>query len=83
MYVYQLAQTGKEGEGVQEVAVNRCKCEIGGLVYSVYTDKKNFFLIYKEIQKGAVAKSYMRQGFLIYDEMRKFLVIYVKAVRYI
>ncbi len=25
---------------------------------------------------GAVAKSYMRKGFLIYEEMRKYLVIY-------
>jgi hypothetical protein len=25
---------------------------------------------YKEIQSGAVAKSYMRKGFLIYEEMR-------------
>jgi hypothetical protein len=28
----------------------------------------------QEIQKGAVAKSYMRKGFLIYEKMRKFLV---------
>jgi hypothetical protein len=27
--------------------------------------------MYKEIQKEAVAKSYMRKGFLIYEEMRK------------
>jgi hypothetical protein len=27
------------------------------------------FLIYKEIQKGAVAKSYIRKGFLIYEEI--------------
>jgi hypothetical protein len=41
------------------------------------TDKKGkkIFLIYKEIQMGAVAKSYMRKGFLIYEEMRKYLVI--------
>jgi hypothetical protein len=34
-----------------------------------YTDKKEnkFFLIYKEIQNGAVAKSCMRKGFLIYE----------------
>ncbi len=32
--------------------------------------------MYKEIQMGAVAKSYMRKGFLIYEEMRKYLVIY-------
>ncbi len=33
------------------------------------TDKKEnkIFLIYKEIQKGAVAKSYMTNGLLIYD----------------
>ncbi len=31
-----------------------------------YTDKKEntIFLIYKEIQSGVVAKSYMRKGFL-------------------
>jgi hypothetical protein len=38
----------------------------------MYTDKKEnkIFLKYKEIQSGAVAKSYMRKGFLIYC-MRK------------
>jgi hypothetical protein len=29
---------------------------------------------------GAVVKSYMRKGFLIYEEMRKYLVIYEEAV---
>ncbi len=29
---------------------------------------------------GAVAKSYMRKGFLVYEEMRKYLVIYKEAV---
>jgi hypothetical protein len=44
----------------------------------LYTSKKEkkIFLINKEIQKGAVAKSYMRRGFLIYEEKRKYLVIY-------
>jgi hypothetical protein len=39
-----------------------------------YTDKKEnpIFLIYKEIQIGAVAKSYMTKGFLKYEEMRKY-----------
>ncbi len=39
----------------------------------LYTDKKEnkIFLIYKEIQSGAVAKSYMRKGFLIYGEIKK------------
>jgi hypothetical protein len=38
-----------------------------------HTDKKEnqSFLIYKEIQSGAVAKSYMRKGFLIYGEIKK------------
>jgi hypothetical protein len=50
----------------------------------LYTNKKEnkIFLKYKDIQKGAVAKSYMRKGFLIYEEMRKFLVIYEEAVSY-
>jgi hypothetical protein len=49
--------------------------------YKVFesTDKKEneIFLIYctvlyKEIETGAVAKSYMRKGFLIYEEMQKY-----------
>jgi hypothetical protein len=54
-------------------------CQLRLLVYSssAYTDKNEnqIFLIYKEIQSGAVAKSYMRKGFLIYvlyEEMRKY-----------
>jgi hypothetical protein len=41
----------------------KCRC----------TDKKEekFFLINKEIQMGSGAKSYMRKGFLIYEEMHK------------
>ncbi len=52
---------------------------------SLYTDKKEnkIFLIYKEIQSGAVAKSYMRKGFLIDEEMRKYFSIYEKAVSHI
>jgi hypothetical protein len=50
-----------------------------------FTDKKEnkISLIYKEIQNGAVAKSYMRKGFLIYEEMRKYLTIYEEAVSHI
>ncbi len=49
----------------------------------VYTDKKSnqFFIIYREIQSGAVAKSYMRKGFLIYEEMGKYFPIYEEAVK--
>ncbi len=39
--------------------------------------------MYKDIQMGAVAKSYMRRGFLIYEETRKYLVIYEEAVSHI
>jgi hypothetical protein len=38
--------------------------------------KKIKFSINKEIQNGAVENSYMRKGFLIYEEMRKYLIIY-------
>ncbi len=46
------------------------------------TDKKEntIFLIYKEIQMGAGAKSYMTKGFLIDEEMCKYLTIYEEAV---
>jgi hypothetical protein len=37
----------------------------------------------KEIQNGAVAKSYKRKGFLIYEEMHKYLTIYEEAVSHI
>ncbi len=47
-----------------------------------HTDKKEnqIFLIFKEIQNGAVAKSYMRKGFLTYEEMLKYLAIHEEAV---
>jgi hypothetical protein len=38
--------------------------------------ENHIFLIYREIQGGAVAKSYMRKGFLIFEEMRKYFPIY-------
>ncbi len=57
-----------------------CHCHPTG----TYTDKKEnkIFLIYKKIQMGAVAKL-QRKDFLIYEEMRKCLIIYEKAVRQI
>jgi hypothetical protein len=52
--------------------------------YTYIVKKENLiFLIYKEIQTGAVAKSYIRKGFLIYEEMRKYLVIFEEAVSHI
>ncbi len=49
------------------------------------TDKKEniIFLIYKEIQRGSGPKPYMRKGFLIYEEMRKYSTIYEEAVSHI
>jgi hypothetical protein len=53
--------------------------------FPTYTDKKEnkIFLIYKEIQSGAVAKSCVRKGFLIYEEMRKYFPIHEEAVSHI
>ncbi len=55
-----------------------------GAVFTVINciDKKEKE-IYKEIQSGAVAKSYMRKGFLIHEEMRKYFPIYDEAVSHI
>jgi hypothetical protein len=51
-------------------------------------DKKEnqISLIYKEIQSRAVAMSYtvyMRKGFLIYEEMRKYFPVHEEAVSHI
>jgi hypothetical protein len=50
-----------------------------------YTDKKKikFSLKYKEIQNGALAKSYMTNGLLIYGEIFAHLLIYLKALPHI
>jgi hypothetical protein len=51
----------------------------------VHADNKEnkIFLINKEIQSGAVAKSFIRKGFLIYQEMCKYFPIYEEAVSHI
>ncbi len=51
-------------------------------LWCIYKKEKKI-LIVKEIPKGPVEKSNMRKGFLIYDEMRKFLIIFVEALSYI
>jgi hypothetical protein len=51
-------------------------------VYTVKKEKK-IFLIYKVIRKGSGAKSNMRKGFLIYEEICKYSVIYDDAVSHI
>jgi hypothetical protein len=55
------------------------------LCSDLFTGKKEnkIFLIYKEIQNRAVAKSFMRKGSLIYEKMRKYLTIYEEAVSHI
>jgi hypothetical protein len=49
------------------------------------TDKKEnkIFLIYKEIQKGAVEKSYMTNGLLIYDKIFSHFLRYQEALLHI
>jgi hypothetical protein len=53
--------SNRERQSSQHAKVGR------GSLPSPYTDKKEnkIFLIYKEIQMGAVAKSYIWKGFLI------------------
>jgi hypothetical protein len=48
----------------------------------IKTEKK-ICLIDKENQMGRGAMSYMRKGFLIYEEMRKYLTKYEEAVSHI
>jgi hypothetical protein len=51
----------------------------------LYTDKKEnkIFLIYKEIQNGAVAKSCMTNSLLIYGEIFAHFLIYLEALPHI
>ncbi len=42
--------------------------------------KTKFSSLYKEIQMGSGATSYMRKVFLIYEEMHKYLTTYEEAV---
>ncbi len=49
------------------------------------TDEKEYqiFLIYKEIQNGAVAKSYMTNGLLLYGEIFVHFLIFQEALPHI
>ncbi len=53
------------------------------LYYTLITKKIKFSSYISKIQNGAVAKSYLRKGFLIYEEMLKYLTIYEEAVSHI
>jgi hypothetical protein len=45
--------------------------------------ENQIFLIYKEIQKGAVAKSFMTYGLLIYGEIFAHFLIYKETLPHI
>jgi hypothetical protein len=62
--------------------LSRSSCQLNEQSCTDKKEKKNF-LIYKEMHNGAVAQPYMRKGFLIYEEIRKYLTIYEKAVSHI
>ncbi len=64
--------------GVTKIDILRSLCVNEPEKTSVYTDKKEnqIFLTYKEIQNGAVAKSYMTNGLLIYGEIFAHFLIY-------
>jgi hypothetical protein len=49
-----------------------------------YKKEKKIFLIpvYKETQMGSIAKSYMRKGFLKYEEMHEYLYVRSPLVIY-
>ncbi len=55
------------------------------ILCEILTDKKEkkIFLIYNEIQSGAVAKSFMRKDFLVCEDLRKYFPIYEEAFSHI
>ncbi len=57
--------------------VNECMVDTVSYILGTLIRKKiKFFIIYKEIQNGAVAKSYMTNGLLIYGEIFPHFLIY-------
>jgi hypothetical protein len=42
------------------------------MISTLIKKENKILLIYKKIQMGSGAKSYMKKGFLIYEEMRNF-----------
>ncbi len=59
-----------------KLTLEPCMLTLGA--FHAHTDKKEkkIFLKYKEIQGGAVAKSYMTNGLLIYGEIFAHFLIY-------
>ncbi len=67
--------------GSSEMAMPRCQDLAAALLKKL---GGNFpHKLYKEIWKGAGAKSCMRKSFLIYEEMREYLVIYKEVVSHV
>ncbi len=61
-----------------------CSPHKDNIGYSYTYKKENqIFLTYKEIQSGAVAKSYMTNGLLIYGELFAHFLIYWEALPHI
>jgi hypothetical protein len=55
-------------------------CILGNAVLKLIKKENQIFLIYKEIQNGAVAKSYITNGLLIYGEIFAHILIYQEAL---
>ncbi len=51
--------------------------------YTLLKNKNKISSYIRKFRNGAVAKSYMREGFLIYEEICKYLKIYEEATTYI
>jgi len=67
-----------DGDGLPHTSRPRLPPSPGHQGKDSYTDKKEnqIFLIYKEIHNGALAKSYMTNGLLIYGEIYAHFLIY-------
>jgi hypothetical protein len=52
-------------------------------MYFVHVHDNQIFLIYKEIQNGAVANSYLTHSPLIYDEIFEHFPVYKEVLFYI
>ncbi len=78
-----MDRVGKDGADTSRAGGGGC--EVSLRVARDCTDKKEnkFFLIYKVIQNGAVAKSYMINGLLMYGEIFAHFSIYYEALPHI
>ncbi len=70
---------------IQRTTPRRCNQSLCNCCRLTHTDKKEkkIFLRCMEIQMGSGAKSYMRKGFLTWEDMHKYLTIYEEAVSHL